>query len=130
MEGARRFHVAQYGYLNSTAEMQQEIFANGPIVCSMYSHTPTWHCYNGTGVIQDSTTFADTTHVISLLGWGIENGVDFWVGRHSGGTTWGDEGYFKIQRGVNTLGIEQHCGFATVSDPFPVRNDAGVFCEA
>ena len=32
--------------------------------------------------------------------------VDYWVGRHSGGTIWGDEGFFRIERGVNALNIE------------------------
>ena len=139
--GARRFKVKEWGYLNAStdghttsnasaiAEMQAEIMARGPIVCSMMTnddHNPlgAWHCYEG-GVYRTASTFSSTNHVVSLLGWGVDgdSGVPFWVGRHSGGTIFGEEGFFRIERGVNALNIESHCGFATVLDPDPPRGD-------
>lgn len=139
--GARRFKVKEWGYLNASkdgdttsnataiVEMQAEIMARGPIVCSMMTkddHNPlgAWHCYEG-GVYRTKSTFKSTNHVISLLGWGEdESGVPYWVGRHSGGTIFGEEGFFRIERGVNALNIESHCGYATVLDPDPPRGDA------
>ena len=129
--GARRFRVAEWGYVNASkdgstesdpkaiAEMQNEIAMRGPIVCSMETnddHNPlgAWHCYEG-GVYKTKNTFKGTNHVISLLGWGDDtDGTPYWVGRHSGGTIFGEEGFFRIERGVNALNIESHCGYATV----------------
>ena len=36
---------------------------------------------------------------------------------------WGEDGFFRIEAGVNALNIESHCGFATVLDPDPPRGD-------
>eukprot|EP01051_Picozoa_sp_SAG22_P007543 SAG22_NODE_535_length_9385_cov_6.941202_7_plen_132_part_00 len=110
----------------------------GPIICSMMTEDDAsggsgsvdpapnpgghyWHCYEG-GVYRTNRTFSSTNHVISLLGWGVDAGVDYWVGRHSGGTIFGEEGFFRIERGVNALNIETGCGWGTIVDLDPLRD--------
>ena len=136
--GARKFRVEEWDYMNASsygskvssapaiAAMQEEILQRGPIVCSMQTedddNAHPWHCYEG-GVYRTNSTFASTNHVINLLGWGTaEDGVDFWIGRHSGGTIFGEDGFFRIERGVNALNIESHCGWATIADARPTRS--------
>ena len=155
--GARKFVVDEWGYLNASslgrrgpadatalALMQAEILARGPIVCSMFTDddgpgnppftqplgpSGPWHCYEG-GVYRPGGVFNETNHVVNLLGWGTDAaGVDFWVGRHSGGTVFGEEGFFRIERGVNALNIESHCGWATLVSARPPRVSAQLPCE-
>lgn len=45
-------------------------------------------------------------HAIKLLGWGVENGTEYWLVANSWNSDWGDDGSFKILRGKNHLGIE------------------------
>ena len=69
--------------------------------------------------------------MISLLGWGEDDDkTPYWIGRHSGGTIFGEEGFFRIERGVNALNIESNCGWATVLDANPQRENVDSFpCE-
>ena len=77
---------------------------NGPIACSI-DDTPLWN-YTG-GILHDTTGTKNLNHVISIVGYGTENGTDYWRVRNSWGTYWGEEdGYFRIVRGIDNLGIE------------------------
>jgi len=50
----------------------------------------------------------NVNHAVLAVGYGTENGVDYWVIKNSWGAAWGDNGYFNMQRGVNMCGI-QNC---------------------
>jgi len=79
--------------------MMNEIFNRGPIVCSI-AVTEELHAYNG-GIFEDFSDFVHDDHEINLIGWGVENGVKFWIGRNSWGSYWGEQGLFRIVRGKN-----------------------------
>lgn len=51
----------------------------------------------------------DVNHDVVAVGYGSELGVDYWVIKNSWGATWGDKGFFKIQRGTNMCGVS-NCG--------------------
>lgn len=46
-------------------------------------------------------------HAVRILGWGVEDGVDYWLVANSWNRLWGENGYFKIIRGINNCGIEE-----------------------
>jgi len=45
-------------------------------------------------------------HAMKIIGWGIEEGVHYWLCVNSWNTAWGDKGLFKILRGNNECEIQ------------------------
>ena len=63
--------------------------------------------YSG-GIIDASSDKCDPygiNHVVNIVGYGNENGRDYWICRNSWGSAWGENGYFRIARGKGTCGI-------------------------
>jgi C1A family cysteine protease len=57
-------------------------------------------------------------HALLIIGYGIENGVKYWLVQNSWGTDWGLNGFAKIARGQNTCGIASKIYLpTTIIDP-------------
>jgi len=50
-------------------------------------------------------TTDDVNHAVLAVGYGTEDGMDYWYVKNSWGADWGDDGYFKIEKGVNMCGV-------------------------
>eukprot|EP00824_Muranothrix_gubernata_P016225 TRINITY_DN33768_c0_g1_i1.p1 TRINITY_DN33768_c0_g1~~TRINITY_DN33768_c0_g1_i1.p1 ORF type:complete len:597 (+),score=129.26 TRINITY_DN33768_c0_g1_i1:42-1832(+) len=104
-------YVDEFGTVNGEDKMLAEIFARGPIACGI-AVTEEFEKYTG-GIFKDTTGATSVGHIVSVVGFGEENGTKFWIARNSWGTYWGERGFFRIVRGVNNLAIESDCFWAT-----------------
>ena len=59
------------------------------------------------GILNDDLCGADLDHAVTAVGYGIENGVEYYLVRNSWGSSWGENGYIRILAGFDGLGI---CG--------------------
>lgn len=108
------WYATEHGSVKGETDMISAL-QDGPIVCGM-AVTQQFEDYSGFAIFVDKSGDTEQDHAISIVGYGTENDEKYWIGRNSWGTFWGFEGYFRLQRGTNNLGIEDACSWATPAD--------------
>ncbi|KAL7012679.1 hypothetical protein ACKWTF_014979 [Chironomus riparius] len=90
------------------AQLANIIAIVGPVSAAMNGSTPSFWYYSS-GVYSDPQCTQSTSHSVLIVGYGTDYSVtppmDYWLCKNSWSSDWGDNGYFKIQRGVNMCGI-------------------------
>jgi len=88
------------------AEIQTELMTNGPIEVSFTVYED-FLAYRS-GVYYHVSGESHGGHAVKMIGWGHddESNLDYWLIANSWNNDWAEDGYFRIQRGVNECGIE------------------------
>uniref|UniRef100_T1K718 Peptidase C1A papain C-terminal domain-containing protein n=1 Tax=Tetranychus urticae TaxID=32264 RepID=T1K718_TETUR len=98
---SRYFKVTNEGF-DFESKMMSYLMLNGPISAYMevYTDLPSYK----SGVYRRLSNNRLGVQNVKVIGWGTENGVDYFLATNSWGTEWGEEGSFKYQRGKKQLG--------------------------
>ena len=95
--------VGRYSVAQHKAALQKGVLsialAAGNNVFSMYR----------SGIVDTTACPTSIDHAVAMVGWGNENGQDYWIVRNSWGSGWGDQGHIKIaaKEGVGICGSQQ-----------------------
>jgi cathepsin C len=128
--------VSKYGYLGgyygATNEilMMKEIRARGPMPGNLrvpytfnYYHNgiftnshlkPNSDSLSKARMVDRNLSWEKVEHSITLVGYGEENGIKYWIGMNTWGSSWGEEGFFRILRGENECSIESMGDFLDI----------------
>nr|XP_044249210.1 procathepsin L-like [Drosophila takahashii] len=96
-------------------ELMKKVVATlGPIACSVSVSESL--LFYGKGIYNDeSCNNYDLIHSVLVVGYGSENGMDYWIVKNSWNVNWGEKGYFRLQRGKNLCQIAEECSYPLVT---------------
>jgi cathepsin B len=112
-ENDKIFGVDSYKIPNKDEEAYMaELMTYGPIEVSLtvYEDFLTYT----SGVYEHADGKSLGGHAVKMIGWGVEDGVKYWLCVNSWNEDWGNKGLFKILRGENHCGIETGAYAGTV----------------
>merc|ERR1712226_631005 len=95
-----------------------EAVAQGPVSVAIEADQTAFTLYSG-GVLT-KTCGDKLDHGVLAVGYGTDNGVDYWKVKNSWGPAWGEQGYLRIERGVQGPG---ECGIKS-QPTYPIVNGA------
>jgi cathepsin B len=97
-------HKIKTVYNVPASQIMAELVKNGPVESAFTVYADFVHYKSGVYSHQTGSMLGG--HAIKMIGYGSEDGKDYWIVQNSWTTTWGDAGYFKIKRGGDECGIE------------------------
>lgn len=104
----KRYKCNSYFY-NKGEDIKGKLMESGPMETG-FSVYEDFMNYGG-GIYTHTTGSFLGGHAVKIIGWGTENGTEYWIVANSWGTSWGEKGFFRIARGQ--VGIED-CAYGCV----------------
>ena len=101
------YHAKSYSTTATRSVTQQHLQTEGPVEAAFTVYEDFMNYKSG--VYKHTTGRMLGGHAIKAIGWGVENGTKYWIMANSWGTSWGDNGFFKIAMG--DCGIDSQMTF-------------------
>ena len=109
--------VTNYTHVTESNKDQMKAGLNkAPLAVAIEADKMVFQTYKS-GVLTSSKCGTKLDHAVLAVGYGTEDGQDYWLVKNSWNTTWGDKGYIK-------LGMNDSAGVCGVQlDPeYPTSN--------
>jgi C1A family cysteine protease len=91
-------------YKLTTEDDIKKVVANvGPVSIGIFV-TDNFFSYSS-GVFSDQNCAQSPNHAVLIVGYGTDNGQDYWLIKNSWGQDWGESGYIRVLRNVNMCNV-------------------------
>ena len=108
-------YISKYYYMSTPSEARlQANLLTGPITARITAGKIEAFKSLGSGIFTGpcSSSASSFNHAILIVGYGTENGIDYWVIKNSWGESWGRNGFGRIQRNAPGTNGAGRCGIA------------------
>jgi len=105
--------------LTCANQIKQEIFKNGPVQTGFMVYEDFMHYKSGVYEFTHGQKLGG--HAVKIVGWGSENGKEFWIAQNSWGPQWGENGFFRIKLGECMFDQNAYVGQANIKDFTPAN---------
>jgi len=75
-----------------------DLLKNGPVLVGIDGNSMDVQYYSS-GILSPSDC-TESNHAVILVGYGVEDGMEFWIIRNSWSEYWGEDGYVRIEKNV------------------------------
>ncbi|MCI4381409.1 hypothetical protein PGIGA_G00251180 [Pangasianodon gigas] len=89
---------------NNEFELQKVVAKIGPVAVGINADEDTFHHYSK-GIYNSTCKTLPLNHAVLVVGYGKEEGQQYWLVKNSWGTDWGEGGYIRMLRNKNQCGI-------------------------
>jgi cathepsin F len=106
-------HYINYKDVNED-DLMVLLVQNGPLTLAMNGDFLQFY---SNGILDEDYIDCDPDNLnqgVILVGYGSEEGHDYWIVRNSWGVSWGESGYFRVSRGKSTCGINKQVSTAVL----------------
>lgn len=88
------------------AEIVELVYRYGAVVCTMDASSYSFSTYTS-GIYSDNDNCnpLSINHGIAIIGYGVEDNVNYWIAKNSWGKEWGEDGFVRLIRGKDICGI-------------------------
>lgn len=92
---------------------RRNLYENGPLAVDFWVDSKSFKAYKE-GIYRSTNCNKPngaTNHAVILIGYGVENGTEYWLLRNSWGSNFGEKGHFRMLRGQMMCNLSANPGY-------------------